>query len=235
MNNGLAEPGVVEKAPRVVEIIGPAGAGKTTLGRALRQRHEDIQLDIQVSRFQKFPFLVSTYAFMLPKYLRHYRHSRWFNWRETRSMVYLKAGRHVLRERSLDNGGITILDHGPIYRLSTLCEFGPEITSSQSYTQWWAELFNQWAATLDMIIWLDAPDEVLLERIHDRRRWHMIKDDSEKEAYQFLRRYRRVMERLIAQVVNDYHVALLSFNTAQNSVERIADDVVAAIDGALRD
>jgi thymidylate kinase len=233
MNNRLADTPMMKKALRVVEIIGPAGAGKTTLGRVLRQRHKGIQLDIHVSKFRKFPFLVSTYASMLPTYLRHHRHSRWFNWRETRSMVYLKAGHYVFRHRASDDSGIIVLDHGPIYRLATLCEFGPELTTSQLYAAWWAELFNQWAATLDMIIWLDAPDETLWERIRNRRRWHMVKDGSEREAYEFLRRYRRVMERLIAQSVNDYRVALLSFNTDQKSVEQIADDILATIDDVL--
>lgn len=233
MDNRPVDIQMMEKAPRVVEIIGPAGAGKTTLGRVLRQRHKDIQLDIPVSKFRKFPFLVSTYVSMLPTYLRQYRHSRWFNWRETRSMVYLKAVHHIFRNRTSDNSGIIVLDHGPIYRLTTLCEFGPELTTSQLYTAWWAELFSQWAAMLDMIIWLDAPDETLWKRIHNRRRWHMVKDGSEQEAYDFLRRYRRVMERLITQSVNEYHVALLSFNTDQKSVEQIADDILATIDDVL--
>ncbi len=230
MNNGAASRTIVEKPPLVVEIIGPAGAGKTTVLRALSQRHNKIQPGIPLSKTRQIPFFISNTLSMLPTYLRHYRHSRWFNWRETRSMVYLKAGLHVFRQQALNNDVVTVLDHGPMYRLATLREFGPELTTTQLYARWWANLFSQWAATLDMIIWLDAPNVILLDRIRGRDHWHLIKEKCEREAYEFLTRYRTAMERLIVRSVTDHQVALLRFDTSQKSVEQIVDKVLATFD-----
>lgn len=217
----------LEKPPRVVEILGPAGAGKTTLVRALSRRNSELKPDIGLTRMQKIPFFVRNAYSLLPTYLVHYRHSRWFNWRESRSMTYLEAGLHVLGQQGTKNGSVTLLDHGPIYRLAFLREFGPEITTSQTYRTWWASLHDQWIATLDMVIWLDAPDATLLERIRARDQRHTIKELSVQEACKVLARYRKSFERTIAESVADHQPRLLRFDTGQTSAEQIADSVLA--------
>lgn len=146
-------------------------------------------------------------------------------------MVYLRAGLHVFRHEASNNNVVTVLDHGPMYRLATLREFGPELTTSPLYARWWTNLFSQWSATLDMIIWLDAPNVILLDRIRGRDHWHVIKEKCEREAYEFLTRYRTAMEQLIVRSVTDHQVALLRFDTSQQSTEQIVDEVLASLDG----
>lgn len=145
-------------------------------------------------------------------------------------MVYLKAWLHVLEQQASKNDGVTLLDHGPIYLLALLREFGPEITTSELFKSWWANLYHQWSATIDILIWLDAPDEILLERIRVRDRWHLIKDKSEQEAYEFLTRYRTSLEQIIAESVTNHRVTLLRFDTSEESVEQMADKILAAFD-----
>jgi hypothetical protein len=153
--------------PVVCEVMGPAGAGKTTLINALLKQSSTFQLDFSLPRIKKIPYFISnTYKF-LPTYLRSYRGSKWFTWRETRSMVYLKTGLDAFGNQSKNNGVVTLLDHGPIYRLAFLREFGPEITRSQIYRNWWTDLFKRWMETLDLLILLDAPNEVLMKRIRE--------------------------------------------------------------------
>ncbi len=81
---------------------------------------------------------------------------------------------------------VTLLDHGPIYRLAFLREFGPEITTSNTLRDGGPDLLNEWIDALDMVIWLDAPNDSLLKRIRDREQIHTIKQKSEKEAYEYL-------------------------------------------------
>lgn len=234
MNNSLNNNTIVAKPPLVVELIGPAGAGKTTLLRALSQRHKTIQPDIRLSKIRNIPFFASNTFSLLPTYLRQYRHSRWFNRREARSMVYLKAWLHVLGQQASNNDRVAIFDHGPIYRLAVLREFGPEITTSQPYKRWWASLLNQWTATLDIVIWLDAPNAILLERIRARDHWHLIKEKCEREAYEFLTRYRTALEQIIAESVTDRQVTLLRFDSNQESVEQMVNKILAIFDAVRR-
>ena len=145
-------------------------------------------------------------------------------------MMYLKAWLHVLGQQASNNDRVTILDHGPIYLLAQLREFGPEITTSQLFKRWWANLLNQWTATLDILIWLDAPDVILLERIRARERRHTIKEKCEQEAYEYLTHYRTSLEQIIAESVTDRQVTLLRFDTNQESQERMVDKILATFD-----
>lgn len=232
MKSELANKTMVAQLPLVVEIIGPAGAGKTTLLQALGQRHRKIQPGIRISKIRQVPFFINNTFALLPAFLHQYPHSRWFDRRETRSMIYLKAWLHALRNQTSHHDTVTILDHGPIYLLARLREFGPEFTASQHFQEWWTNLLEQWTDTLDIVIWLDAPDTVLLERIRARDRWHAVKDKGEPEAYEFLTGYRRALEQIIAESVTEHQVTLLRFDTYRESVEQIVDKVLTTFDSA---
>jgi len=220
---------VAGKASLVVEVMGPAGTGKTTLSRALSQRDDNIapDIDIRLSKLEKIPFVINNTFSLLPTYLRRYRHSRWFDRRETRSMAYLQAGLRLLEQEAPNNHRVTVLDHGPIYRLAFLREFGPEITKSHAYQRWWANLLKQWIAILDIVIWLDAPNAILLKRIRARDSWHAVKGKSDQEAYEILRRYRAAFEQTIAEFLAARPMTVLHFDTSRHSTEKIADRALA--------
>ncbi len=215
--------------PLVVEIIGPAGAGKSTLFTALSQRRGDIRPAPYPSRLRQLPYRLGNTWALLPTFLRYYWHSRWFTRREIRSMVYLRAWLHALEKPTPNPGIVTIFDHGPIYRLAYLRALGPEITSSEVYQKWWRTLLDRWSRVLDVIVWLDAPNPILLERIRARDSWHMVKDRSQEEAYAFLDHYRCFLEQTIAQAMNGRQV-LLRFDTSQQEVAQMADTILHTFD-----
>jgi deoxyadenosine/deoxycytidine kinase len=231
-NSELTDKVIVEKPSLIVEVIGPAGAGKTTLVQALSQRSMNVQVDFPLPKTKKIPIFIRNTLFLLPTFLRHHRNSRWFNWRETRSMAYLVAGLQALRQPASNSNAVTILDHGPIYRLAFLRELGPEITESQRYKRWWTNLLIQWIDIIDVIIWLDAPNHVLWERIRARDRSHSIKEKGENEAFAFLSRYRMSFEETIADGLFDHHPTLLQFDTNQASLENIVNEVLVTFESA---
>ena len=72
----------------VVEVMGPALAGKTSLVRSLRARDDRIRAGFDVPRIRWFPFVVAKVAGLLPAWLLHYRRDRWFTWNEMKSMAF---------------------------------------------------------------------------------------------------------------------------------------------------
>ncbi len=221
---------IVKRPPLVVEIAGPAGAGKTTLLRALSQRNDNIVAGVPLSRITYLPFFVSNTTFLLTAFLRQWRNSRWFSWSELRAMVYLKAWLHVLSRPGSGQNAITLLDHGPLFRLAWLHAFGPELVRSRRFEQWSDSLLSRWAARLDLVVWLDAPDAILVERIEDRNRWHLVKGKPEQEAYRFLARCRASFEYVISKVAAHGGPKVLRFDTERETLDHIVEKVLAACD-----
>jgi deoxyadenosine/deoxycytidine kinase len=213
-----------------VEIVGLAGAGKTTLTRTLCQRNEKIQVGVPLDKVRTIPFLLSNTLSLLPTFLRHYRHTRWFTWSEVRSMDYLRAWHHALARQSRSNDFLVVFDHGPIFRLALLREFGPAITRSELFEQWWDNVLNKWMTTLDIVVWLEAPLPIMLERAQDRGHWYLSGDISVQEGYEFLGRYQRAYEQILAQLTINQAVTLLRFNTDEKSPNQIADEVLVALE-----
>lgn len=215
--------------PLVAEVIGPAGAGKSTLLRALSQREARIVSGIPLPKRVSIPILIRDTIAFSPTFLRYYRHSRWFTWGETRSMVYLKGWHQLLKDYVPRNDSVTVLDHGPIFRLALLRGFGPEFTNSDVYTRWWNSMLNQWAATLQLVIWLDAPDAVLFQRINSRTELHRVKGQPEQDAYQFFGRYRTSYQQVIDRMKAIHGPRLLCVNTHETPVDRIVDRVLGVL------
>lgn len=164
---------------------------------------------------------------LMPTFLRQFRNGRWFTWKEIKMIVYLNGWPHVLR-RQAANSTITLLDHGPVFRLTRLNVLGPKNMASQRFDTWWDNMFKQWSGALDMIIWLDAPDAILLDRIRARDKWHSVKKKSRRDAYEFLGRYRNSYESVISALIAKDGPSLLRFDTDHQSLGKIADKVLAA-------
>lgn len=143
-------------------------------------------------------------------------------------MVYLKAWHFIIRKNMSIKNKVIILDHGPIFRLAFLDEFGPKFTRNLYYKKWWSNVSEVWQTTLDAIVWLDAPDDILFKRIQSRKRWHEIKEEPKEVAYSYLNRYRKSCEKIISGMSND--LKLLEFDTMKNNPDQITDKVMNFID-----
>jgi len=222
---GTEDPGLV------VELIGPAAVGKSTLIRALSDCDErfELGLDLERRKFGHILYFLTNLFRSLPTLLKQYRNGRWFTGAEIKMIVYLMGWHRQLRGQA-ERGAIPLLQNGPAFKLVRLHAFGPDHMKSQSFDGWWERMLKQWATTLDIVIWLDAPDEVLLDRVRARDRWHALKMKSETEAHEFLARYRKSYERIIPVLVAEDGPSLLRFDTDQESPSQIIDKVLAEID-----
>lgn len=216
-------------ASPIVELAGLAGAGKTTVLQALCQRNPQICPGISLSKVSQLSLRIENSLFWFPTFIQEYRHSRWFKADEIRSMVYLKAWYQFLEKQAGDHPAL-IFDHGPLFRLAFLQEFGPEITKSEKFDRWWNEMFDRWTATLDLVIWLEAPDAVLLQRIQTRTQKHLIQGKAELEGYEFLSRYHRSFKQILTQLTRHKHLKVLRFNTQENTPDQIVDCLLTALD-----
>ena len=221
----------MQKPLLIMELVGPAGAGKTTLSRVLTHRIPKIQIgsDIELRKTKYVPVILRNTISLLPVFLRQIRHGRRFTWDEIKYLLYLEGWPGVLRQEAADGTSTVLLDHGPIFKLATLNEFGPENLKTDEFEIWWNRMFKQWASTLDMVIWLDAPDLVLDQRINSRGQRHSVKGKSESEVVHFLARYRTSYEEILAKLRTAGGPRLLQFDTSRTSIEQVADEILSTL------
>jgi len=220
-----------EKNPLIVELVGPAGAGKTTLSRALSRRNENIHVgaEIELRKLEYAPVFARSALPLLPLVLRGWQSDRWLTWEEIKYLVYLKGWPRVLRHQAARGGAAILLDHGPVFKLATLRAFGPQSLKAKTLEPWWNDMFRQWASMIDMVVWLDAPDSILEKRINSRKQPHAVKGKSELAVTQFLARYRISYEQILAELKNFGGPTLFQFDTSQTAIEQVADEVLRAL------
>jgi shikimate kinase len=221
---------IQQRPALVMELVGPACAGKTTLTRTLTQCSTKMVVarDISVRRPDHLAVFVRDAPRLLPVLLPGYHNSRSFTWEEIKSMVYLKAWSHVLRQQAANNHAVMLLDQGPVFRMATLHAFGPAWIRTAAADMWWNEMFKQWAAFLDVVIWLDAPNPLLVKRINARDRWHAVKNKSDREASQFLDRYRMSYQLVLTRLSVNGGPRVIPFDTGHIAIPQLVNAILAA-------
>jgi len=201
---------------RVVEIVGPAGAGKSTLYQALRGRN-NLRLDNfpDVRRLANLPFFLWNGVWVIGSLRGLGGLSR----RELAWMSILRGWPALLRKTG---SRVTVLDQGPVYLLTELHEFGPASLRTSAADVLWRDLSARWIQTLNLIVWLDADDADLLERIRTREKAHIVKNASAEETLSFLNRYRAAYERVMA----DLRVPVLRFDSSCMTTTQIAENLL---------
>lgn len=212
-------------SPRVVEIIGPAGAGKTTLCRALNQYPKQIRLcDFpDVRNILDAPFFIGYGLSLFPTLFRlSQRDSRRITRREFAWLTILKGWPSNLAKDVKRGDQVIVLDQGPVYLLAEMREFGPRYLTCQKADFFWQEIFSRWAATVDMIVWLDTTDDHLVNRIRNRTQEHVMKDESPEAVSEFLAQYRKMFEDVLSRLkVTSPGLRVLHYDTGQQQTDEI--------------
>lgn len=214
--------------PILVEFIGLAGAGKTTLSQALSQCGQGIRVapDLALRNREHIPIVTGHIPHLAPFFLHRCRSSRWFTWDELKALLYLETWPQLLTRQAKQRDTAILLDHGPIFKLATLDAFGPDRLRGHVFEPWWASVFERCVSTMDIVVWLHAPENILIERINARRQRHAVKGKTEIEAQQFLRRYQESYERILTKLMACGRLRLLQYNTDQTPIGQIVDELL---------
>jgi hypothetical protein len=221
------------KKPKVMEIVGLAGAGKTTLYKALGNYPELLRLCRypKVNKIKDAPFFIRYGLRLLPSIFRLYsRPSRQLSQREFAWLTILEGWPFILQKDVKQIQQSMIMDQGPVYLLAELREFGPEFLMSEKAEKFWQKIYCRWASTLDFIVWLDAEDTYLMERINLRAKKHLVKHEPEPVVLDFLVRFRRAYENVVSMLGNCTNgPRVLRFNTHELRPEEIVTHLLSEI------
>jgi hypothetical protein len=214
------------RPPRALELVGPAGSGKTTLYRALAARCPDVAPGVPFGRLGHLRHGLPQAAKLLPAWLA--AGGRFFDEKELRSLGYVTGWAAGL-ERGAAAGGLAVFDHGPLFRIARLRAFGPPLAESPAFARWSAAAVRRWARLLDAVVWLDAPDALLARRIDGRDERHRMKGGEVAETGRFLARYRAAYEALLAELRAAGGPEPIRVDTSREAPEAIAARLLARL------
>lgn len=217
----------------VMEIVGPAGAGKTTLCDVLSRCGDRVHLsnfpDVRSVRNAPF-FLLHGLRLAPILAVRARSGERQLSRREFAWLSILNGWPSILKKELNQNNRNIILDQGPVYLLTETRKFGPDYLRQKKAAKLWQNLYSRWAKVLDIIIWLDAKDADLIQRIRSREKEHIVKEESIETISAFLACYRNAYERTISSLsANSPYLKILRFDTSQDSPEEIAGRLLVEV------
>lgn len=217
-------------APRIIELVGPAGAGKTTVLGSLTRRDPRIRAEIAVARFDNATALAPRALTMVPVALDLALRAPRFLWDNARHIARLEGLDAVVRAPLIASDTVLALSEGPLFLLTRLLLAAERFpTTSSWFHRLWDETVTRWNGRLDMVVWLDAPDAVLVDRIRSRSKAHRMKTAGEEVLRQFLTDYRRGFHRVLAACPP---VRYLRLDSTRGSPEHLAETILAEVDGA---
>jgi chloramphenicol 3-O-phosphotransferase len=209
---------------QVVEVVGPGGSGKSSLVRAITGPDQGEAMRVGVRgrlgataiawhAARTIPPLVGQLPRIQSRPLYRYT-----------TMVQLRCYADVVG-RLDGQREVLLLDQGPVYLMSivqrALAQDG--CADSRLFLGYWEGALEFWARTLRLVVVLDAPDEVLLERIRSRGTRHPLLERPHPAAVRHLAAGRSSRSRIL-EALRSYRPGLrvLEIDTATSGTEDIA-------------
>lgn len=201
----------------VVELVGPAGAGKSTLAQNVHRADSNVHVGLSIWGLPRRR-LVSGAIALVPTVIVAAVRKRRLRWREIAQMIRLDALRRTLRraKKAGKRGGTTILlDEGPVFAISSL-DLAIAQRGGKVPDKWRRRAIARWARLLDTVILIDAPDTKLADRIRTRAKQHRMAKRSDVAIQRFAKGFRNAFARVIGD--------LARIDESQLIVDRIRTD-----------
>lgn len=224
--------------PVILELVGPAGAGKTTIRNTLLSNYPQVQFQVHpYFRDRKnAPFFITNTLKMLPLLARIAltRAGRHLTLQEIALMVIMHGWSPLLKRRAAQHHGFTLLDQGPVYLMAHLDPQGPPRLHTPAAVAWINHGYQVWANTVNTIIYVDTEDSILIERINTRGKGHGVRGKPEDEARKFLIRSRESLNYAICALhKRNNNLRIYRFNSSEKSADEISQEVVTLVNHSL--
>jgi len=218
--------------PRIIELIGPAGVGKSEVAAHLSRMP-----GVLCASIWRVPLTELAWATVstVPSATVLMRRARSPLSRELRQIARLRALLNFLDRDDLSAYRYVVLDEGAIYTLAWLHVIGHPVFHDGRTNAWRHYIAGLWAATLDEVVRLDAPELILAQRLRSRTKRHVMAHASDRSITAFNMRYRTAFNAAIGTVQEHGRLVLRDFRTDRSSPAEIAEQILGAPASAARE
>ena len=221
----------------IAEVVGPSGAGKTTLSSAINLRGVGVKAGLTVWGMPTTSLITSGVS-SIPDLLRLGFERRDFRTEELKQVIRLDAFYRLLKRPVLESGdryAALMLDEGVVFAISKLrADLGADV-QPREMKRWEEKVIDRWSSILDAIVWLDASDDLLIHRVRTREKPHRMKNKPDEVIRDFLKRYRKAYEGVIEALARRNNVKVLRFDSEETSSEMMADEILRIFGGMRRE
>lgn len=204
----------------IIELVGPAGVGKTAVAKALAARYNARRSSI---------WSLPRRSLLLPLAHSLALHGR-LAWaarapviREMKHLVRLRALHQWLGRHADTLPTVLALDEGPVFVRAWLSLLGHPRLRNGTSIAWWDLAAALWPSPLDLVVVLEADDRVLANRIRGREKPHAFKQRPDEVITRFVGDFRDAYERVLATGRTAGRTLRLS--TTEQTPETVADRI----------
>ena len=211
----------------VAELVGPAGAGKSALSNWLARRPGVTRASVwNLPRGRWLWNAVRSLPTLLSVGVR----ARPFPWEDMRYLIRLRTLRQVVERRRAEHVPLVVLDEGPVFALAWLRLFGHQRRRGDALAPWRKQLLEEWAAVLNLVVLVNAPEALLMERIRAREKPHRVKHRTDEEIGAFLAAYRGAFDEVIAALTAQHGVQVVTLDSDGAAIDRTAERLLELLE-----
>jgi deoxyadenosine/deoxycytidine kinase len=218
----------------VVEIAGLNGAGKTTLSRAVCATNEYCRR-VGLHSFPKARIIASILKnapLVLAAFLSQFSRMKGAKADKLRRMMMASLWTDAVRfERK---SRMLLIDEGPVQHMGVLYRSLLGVRKSALYEYWWRSVLRRWSHASNVLVYLDAPCELLIERIRSRDQRHPLKLRSDAEAQSYLQHHRSCLSSVLQEVEGLKLLTVLRLDSSSMDTAQMASQIARAASEAVK-
>ncbi len=199
----------------IIEICGMPGSGKSTVYHSIKKEPMNVQFGYRISINNDWRTIALEMIKLLPTYIMH--GFRGFYILRIKFLVHLKVLYKIFTsgKHSLDCS--LLFDQGPLFHQTFLLAIGSSFLPNKYLKLWVNRSISNWSDIVGGIIWLDAKDVTLVERVKKRNQTHSLKTRTNDEQREFLVGYRSAYRNVISRY-EQKGIPVLRLDTEKDNV-----------------